>query len=109
MKRDAIDFEKEKISVLFRKLLIPTLWGTISLCAVTAIDGIFVGYYQSIEKIKSATLLVFLRGFALLIPSFLLLPKLFGTIGIWLAMPMAEFTTTIVIALLFLVQHIRRG
>ena len=44
MKRDAIDFEKDKVSTLFRKLLIPTLLGTISISAVTAIDGIFVGH-----------------------------------------------------------------
>lgn len=44
MKRDAINFETEKISVLFRRLLLPTLFGTISVSAVTAIDGIFVGH-----------------------------------------------------------------
>lgn len=67
----------------------------------------FVGYYQSIEKIKSATLLVFLRGFALLIPSFILLPHLFGTIGIWLAMPVAEAVTSIIIAIMFPLQRLK--
>ena len=42
MKRDAIDFGRDRVSALFRKLLIPTLLGTISISAVTAIDGIFV-------------------------------------------------------------------
>ncbi|MBQ8542548.1 MAG: MATE family efflux transporter [Bacteroidaceae bacterium] len=60
-----------------------------------------VGYYQSIEKIEHATVLVFLRGFVLLIPSFIFLPKLLGTEGIWLAMPLAEVLTTLVIAVLF--------
>lgn len=36
MKRDAIDFERDRVSALFRKLLIPTLLGTISISAVTA-------------------------------------------------------------------------
>lgn len=67
------------------------------------------GYYQSIEKIKYATVLVFLRGFALLTPSFILLPKLLGTEGIWLAMPLAEIATTIVIGALFSWQQIKRG
>lgn len=67
----------------------------------------FVGYYQSIEKIKSATLLVFLRGFALLIPCFILLPHLFGTIGIWLAMPVAEAVTSIIIAIMFPLQRLK--
>lgn len=44
MNRDAINFETEKVSVLFRKLLIPTLLGSLSISAVTAIDGIFVGH-----------------------------------------------------------------
>ena len=67
------------------------------------------GYYQSIEKIKYATVVVFLRGFALLTPSFILLPKLLGTEGIWLAMPLAEIATTIVIGALFSWQQIKRG
>lgn len=44
MKRDAIDFESGQISVLFRKLLIPTLLGTLSMSAMTAIDGMIVGH-----------------------------------------------------------------
>lgn len=67
------------------------------------------GYYQSIEKIKYATVVVFLRGFALLTPSFIFLPKLLGTEGIWLAMPLAEIATTIVIGVLFSWQQIKRG
>lgn len=44
MKRNAINFESEKVSVLFRRLLIPTLLGTLSMSAMTAIDGIFIGH-----------------------------------------------------------------
>ena len=51
------------------------------------------GYYQSIERIGISTTYVFLRGFALLIPCFIILPKLMGTNGIWLAMPTAEIIT----------------
>ncbi|MDE5978501.1 MAG: hypothetical protein K2G84_00520 [Muribaculaceae bacterium] len=43
MKRDSIDLGKAEIPVLFRKYLLPTLFGMLSLCAVTATDGIFVG------------------------------------------------------------------
>ena len=43
MNRDAIDFENGKISRLFRKLFFPTLIGSLSIAAMTAIDGIFVG------------------------------------------------------------------
>ena len=68
-----------------------------------------VGYYQSVEQIKRATFFVFLRGFALLLPSFILLPKLLGTKGIWLAMPLAEITTTLLIGILFLKAFKKRG
>lgn len=59
-----------------------------------------VGYYQSVEQIKRATIFVFLRGFALLVPCFILLPKLLGTEGIWLAMPLAELMTTTIIVII---------
>lgn len=39
-----MNFETEKISTLFQKIFIPTLLGMISLCAITAIDGMFVGH-----------------------------------------------------------------
>ena len=68
-----------------------------------------VGYYQSVEQIKRATVFVFLRGFALLLPSFILLPKLSGTKGIWLAMPLAEITTTLLIGILFLKAFNKKG
>lgn len=68
------------------------------------------GYYQSVERIKRATLFVFLRGFVLLIPCFFLLPQLLGVKGIWLAMPLAEFTTTLLIIILYssYMQKIKR-
>lgn len=43
MQRDSIDLGTVKIPRLFRLYLIPTLLGMLSLCAVTATDGIFVG------------------------------------------------------------------
>ena len=56
-----------------------------------------IGYYQSIELIKRATLYVLLRGFIILIPCFILLPMFLGSIGMWIAMPVAEFFTLIII------------
>ena len=43
MQRDSIDLGTVKIPRLFRLYFIPTLLGMLSLCAVTATDGIFVG------------------------------------------------------------------
>ena len=58
MERDAIDFEKERVPLLFRKLLIPTLLGTISISAVTAIDGIFVGHGVGADGVAAVNIVV---------------------------------------------------
>lgn len=44
MKRDAIDLGTVKVFTLFKKYFIPTLFGMLSMSAVTAIDGIYVGH-----------------------------------------------------------------
>ena len=58
MKRDAIDFERDRVSALFRKLLIPTLLGTISISAVTVIDGIFVGHGVGADGVAAVNIVV---------------------------------------------------
>ena len=58
MKRDAIDFEKDKVSSLFRKLLIPTLLGSLSLSAVTAIDGILIGHKVGANGVAAVNIIV---------------------------------------------------
>ena len=65
-----------------------------------------VGYFQSVERIKPATLFALSRGFLLLIPSFLLAPQWLGTPGIWLAMPIAETLTAIAVILFYF--YVRR-
>lgn len=44
MKRDAIDLDHVNVFRLFSKYFVPTLLGMLSMSAVTAIDGIFVGH-----------------------------------------------------------------
>lgn len=63
-----------------------------------------IGYYQSIEQVKRATVMVFLRGLVFLLPSFIMLPKLLGIPGIWLAMPLAEALTLAVITYILLAK-----
>jgi Na+-driven multidrug efflux pump len=60
-----------------------------------------IGYYQSIEKIRKATLFVFLRGFLLLLPAFIFLPQWIGIDGLWLAMPVTEIATLLVICFMW--------
>jgi len=56
-----------------------------------------IGYYQSIEHVRTATVFALLRGVVFMIPSFLLMPRLLGTTGIWLALAVSEALTFIVI------------
>lgn len=60
-----------------------------------------IGYYQSMERVKPATLFALLRGFVFLIPCFLLLPKILGNSGIWLALPASEILTSLEILIVF--------
>ena len=67
-----------------------------------------VGYYQSVERIVPATVVMLLRGVVLLLPSFLFLPQLIGDGGIWLATPLAELVTTVMIVMCMLCKKIWR-
>ena len=60
-----------------------------------------IGYYQSVERILPATVYALLRGAVFLVPSFLIVPRLFGVAGIWLSMPVAEFATLAVIVAVY--------
>lgn len=64
-----------------------------------------IGYYQSLERVKPATILALLRGFIFLIPSFILLPKAIGTHGIWLALCLSELLTTVTILVMYVLKR----
>lgn len=66
-----------------------------------------IGYYQSLKRMRPATVFALLRGFVLLVPSFLLLPKAFGVPGIWLAMPLSETLTTAAIVVFYVLGRKR--
>lgn len=58
MQRDALDFKNDKVSVLFRRLLFPTLLGTLALAAMTSIDGIFIGHGVGAEGVAAVNIVV---------------------------------------------------
>ncbi len=58
MQRVAIDFGNENIGKLFRKIFIPTLLGMLSMSAVTAVDGIFVGRTVGSDGLAAINILV---------------------------------------------------
>lgn len=66
----SLDFEKESVPVLFRRLFFPTVLGMLSMSAVTTIDGIFVGHGTGSDGIAAVNicipLLMFFTGVGLM-------------------------------------------
>ena len=56
-----------------------------------------IGFLQSIEKVAASTIFALLRGVVFLFPAFLLLPQVMGVEGMWLALPLSELLTFIVV------------
>jgi len=63
-----------------------------------SLNIVLIGYFQSIEQARAATAFMLLRGYILIIPCFILLPRLLGNNGLWLAVPVTELLTLLVIA-----------
>ena len=68
---------------------------------------VMIGYAQSLEKAKRATLYTLLRGFVFVVPAFMLLPEMLGTKGLWLAVPVSEALTLGVIIIANNLYHKR--
>lgn len=56
-----------------------------------------IGYLQSVKRVAPATVFALLRGAVFLFPAFLLLPQVLGVKGMWLALPLSEVLTFIVV------------
>lgn len=70
-----------------------------------ALNIVCIGYYQSVEKYRPATLFTLLRGFVAMTACFLLLPTILGEKGIWLAVPVSELITFAVITVYYRITH----
>ena len=69
-----------------------------------------VGYFQSVERVLPATLFALLRGVVFIVPSFIIMPSVAGTCGIWLSMPVAELLTSLSIAVFYFAgRHAKHG
>lgn len=65
---------------------------------LVTLNIVIIGYMQSLEQATRATLFTLLRGFVLVIPCFVWLPRLIGSMGMWLAIPVAELCTLLAMA-----------
>lgn len=64
-----------------------------------SLNIVCIGYFQSMEKANTAIFLMLLRGVIFVIPCFILLPYFIGVKGLWLAVPLSEILTFIIILL----------
>lgn len=62
-----------------------------------AFNMVGISYYQSVERGQRATIITLLRGGIFMLIGFLVLPKILGVPGIWLAVPFAELSTMLYI------------
>lgn len=54
------------------------------------------GYFTAMDKVKISTIITLLRGILLLVIFILFLPKILGTLGIWITVPATELITLFV-------------
>ncbi len=70
-----------------------------------AVNIVSIGYFQSVERARPAMVVTVLRGFVFMVICLLGLPLLFKVPGIWLAVPLAEVLTFLVITIIYWRKH----
>ena len=73
-----------------------------------AVNIVSIVYFQSMERPVVATWITVMRGFVFMTLSFLTLPHLAGTPGIWLSVPLAESLTFLLVVFIFAGQRLRQ-
>lgn len=64
-------------------------------CLPFTLNVVLIGYLQSLERYKPATVFMLMRGFIVIVPCFVLMPMAFGITGLWLAEPLSETITLV--------------
>lgn len=67
-----------------------------------AANMVSIGYFQSVEQVGKAIFVTIMRGFVLLVASFIIFPQLIGIEGAWLAVPIAEIVTSLIVIAIYL-------
>lgn len=77
----------------------------LGLCALFfALNITFIGYFQSCEKSGKAITFMLLRGMVFMIPGFIFLPEFLGVTGLWMAIPVSEMITLVVIVVQYAIE-----
>lgn len=78
---------------------VPALRLIVSMIPFIGVQIIGATFFQSIGHARPAVVLGLLRQVFLLIPLVIVLPRLLGVMGIWVAFPISDLTATVVTAL----------
>lgn len=78
---------------------VPALRLIVSMVPFIGVQIIGATFFQSIGHARPAVVLGLLRQVFLLIPLVIVLPRLLGVMGIWVAFPISDLTATVVTAL----------
>lgn len=68
-----------------------------------------IGFFQSIERARTATTLTLLRGMVLPVAAIAGLPALFGTLGLWLSIPVSETVSLLFLGIPAMLSYARSG
>lgn len=71
------------------------------------INIVSIGYFQSLECDCPAMIITLLRGFILILLCFWILPIIWGSWGIWLAVPMSELLTFLFVLVIYWLENRR--
>ncbi|MEG1068553.1 MAG: MATE family efflux transporter [Anaerovoracaceae bacterium] len=63
---------------------------------IGGINVVMAGYLCSMEKANQGFLISLLRGVVILVPAAIILSRIFGVLGVWLAVPVTELLTFLV-------------
>ena len=74
---------------------------------IVGFQMVATNFFQSIGMAKKAIFLSLTRQMLFLIPALLILPEHYGTMGVWGSIPVADFTSTIVTALVLYNQFVK--
>ena len=66
-----------------------------------AVNIVSIGYFQSVERARPAMVVTVLRGFVFMVICLFGLPLLLKVSGIWMAVPLAEVLTFLVVAVIY--------
>lgn len=62
---------------------------------INGLNIVTAGYFTAVKKVKISTTITILRGVILIGLFLIVLPKVFGTVGIWWSVPAAELVTLV--------------